>query len=185
MQIIAERFQQQIRQIVYTTSSALNSPIVSLPNLSDRLMAAANYFSPKIQQLLSSLATCPLRTNDKEDAVYIKQHLLDIHAELSRFEYIQLRVPKSLTPDGFFQARHAFRWIEPELTIYSQQRKLRSDASAFKSLQLFFQKRTIPQIAKERKITVPTVVKHMRSFMDKDIIHISNFTPEDQLLFYK
>lgn len=185
LQIIAERFQQQIRQIVYTTSSALNSPIVSLPNLSDRLMAAANYFSPKIQQLLSSLATCPLRTNDKEDAVYIKQHLLDIHAELSRFEYIQLRVPKSLTPDGFFQARHAFRWIEPELTIYSQQRKLRSDASAFKSLQLFFQKRTIPQIAKERKITVLTVVKHMRSFMDKDIIHISNFTPEDQLLFYK
>lgn len=185
LQIIAERFQQQIRQIVYTTSSALNSPIVSLPNLSDRLMAAANYFSPKIQQLLSSLATCPLRTNDKEDAVYIKQHLLDIHAELSRFEYIQLRVPKSLTPDGFFQARHAFRWIEPELTIYSQQRKLRSDASAFKSLQLFFQKRTIPQIAKERKITMSTVVKHMRSFMDKDIIHISNFTPEDQLLFYK
>lgn len=185
LQIIAERFQQQIRQIVYTTSSALNSPIVSLPNLSDRLMAAANYFSPKIQQLLSSLATCPLRTNDKEDAVYIKQHLLDIHAELSRFEYIQLRVPKSLTPDGFFQARHAFRWIEPKLTIYSQQRKLRSDASAFKSLQLFFQKRTIPQIAKERKITMPTVVKHMRSFMDKDIIHISNFTPEDQLLFYK
>ena len=36
-------------------------------------MAAANYFSPKIQQLLSSLATCPLRTNDKEDAVYIKE----------------------------------------------------------------------------------------------------------------
>ena len=185
LQIIAERFQQQIRQIVYTTSSAHKSSMVSWPNLSDRLMAAANYFSPKIQQLLSSLATCPLRTNDKEDAVYIKQHLLDIHAELSRFEYIQLHIPKSLTPNGFFQVRQAFRWIEPELIIYSQQRKIRSDASAFKSLQLFFQKRTIPQIAKERKITVPTVVKHMRSFMDKDIIHISNFTPEDQLLFYK
>jgi hypothetical protein len=110
---------------------------------------------------------------------------LDIHAELSRFEYIQLRISKSLSPDGFFKARQSFRWKEPTLTIYSQQRKVRSDASAFKSLQLFYQKLTIPQIAKERKITIPTVVKHLRSFIDKDMLHISNFTPDDQLLFYK
>ncbi len=182
LQIIAERFQQQIRQIVYNPASSADD---SLSKLADRLTAAANYFSPKIQQLLASLATCPLRTNDKNDATYIKQHVFDIHSELSRVEYIQLRVSKYLSPDGFFKTRQAFRWIEPTLTIYSQQRKVRSDASAFKSLQLFYQKLTIPQIAKERKITIPTVVKHLRSFIDKDILHISNFNSDDQLLFYK
>ena len=182
LQVIAERFQQQIRQIIYNPASTADN---AMPKLADRLTAAANYFSPKIQQLLASLVACPLRTNDKNDAIYIKQHVLDIHAELSRFEYIQLRISKSISPDGFFKARQSFRWKEPTLTIYSQQRKVRSDASAFKSLQLFYQKLTIPQIAKERKITIPTVVKHLRSFMDKDMLHISNFTPDDQLLFYK
>jgi len=182
LQIIAERFQQQIRQIVYHPATTTDNPIASSSHLAERMTAAYGYFAPKIQQLLASLVACPLRTNDKEDATYIKQHLLDIHAELSRFEYIQQRIAKSLTPDGFFKARQTFRWTEPTLNIYSLQRKTRSDASAFESLQLFYQKLTIPQIAKVRKITVRTVVKHLRSFIEKDVLHISNFTPSDQEL---
>jgi hypothetical protein len=182
LQIIAERFQQQIRQIVYHPATTTDNPIASSSHLADRMTAAYGYFAPKIQQLLASLVACPLRTNDKEDATYIKQHLLDIHAELSRFEYIQQRIAKSLTPDGFFKARQTFRWTEPALNIYSLQRKTRSDASAFESLQLFYQKLTIPQIAKVRKMTVRTVVKHLRSFIEKDVLHISNFTPSDQEL---
>lgn len=175
LQIIAERFQQQIRQIVYTDTS-------SSANLSDRLTAAANYFTPKIQQLIATLSACPLRTNDRNDAAFIKQHLLDIHAELSRINYIQRQICKTLSLDGFFKARQSFRWVEPTLTIYSQHRKTRSDASAFQTLTLFYQRLTIPQIAKERKITIRTVVKHLRSFIEQDIIHISNFAPEDQEL---
>jgi hypothetical protein len=71
------------------------------------------------------------------------------------------------------------------LKIYSLQRKMRSDASAFESLQLFYQRLTIPQIAKVRNITVRTVVKHLRTFIDQDILHISNFTPDDQELMSK
>ena len=182
LQIIAERFQQQIRQIVYNPASLPNSPIASSSHLAERMTAAYGYFAPKIEQLLASVVACPLRTHDKEDAAYITQHLLDIHAELSRFEHIQQRIAKSLTPDGFFKARQEFRWTEPMLKIYSQQRKIRSDASAFQSLQLFYQKLTIPEIAKERKITVRTVVKHLRSFIEKDVLHISNFTSSDQEL---
>jgi hypothetical protein len=185
LQIIAERFQQQIRQIVYNPAALPNSPIASSSHLAERMTAAYGYFAPKIEQLLASVVACPLRTHDKEDAAYITQHLLDIHAELSRFEHIQQRIAKSLTPDGFFKARQEFRWTEPMLKIYSQQRKIRSDASAFESLQLFYQRLTIPQIAKVRNITVRTVVKHLRSFIDQDILHISNFTPDDQELMSK
>ena len=175
LQVIAERFQQQIRQIIYNSSA----------NLSDRMTAAANYFTPKLQQLLASITTCPLRTNDRNDAAFIKQNLLDIHAELARIEHIQRHICKTLSLDGFFQARQSFRWQEPTLNIYSQHRKTRSDASAFQTLTLFFERKTIPQIAKERKITVRTVIKHLRTFIDQDILHISNFTPDDQELMSK
>lgn len=179
IQIISERFQQQIRQIVYNPSSSTEE---YLSKLEERLIAAYGYFAPKMQRLLNTIATCPLRTNDKNDAMYIKQHLLDIHAELSRFEYIQQRISKSLSLEGFFKARQSFRWVEPQMVIYSQYRKTRSDASAFKTLEYFYTGLTIAQIAKERKITIKTVVKHLRHFIDQDLLHITNFTSADQLL---
>jgi MinD-like ATPase involved in chromosome partitioning or flagellar assembly len=179
IQVIAERFQQQIRQIVYNPSSSTEE---YLSKLAERLIAAYGYFAPKMQRLLNTIATCPLRTNDKNDAMYIKQHLLDVHAELSRFEYIQQRISKSLSLEGFFKARQSFRWVEPQMVIYSQYRKTRSDASAFKTLEYFYAGLTIAQIAKERKITIKTVVKHLRHFIDQDLLHITNFTSADQLL---
>lgn len=179
IQVIAERFQQQIRQIVYNPSSSTEE---YLSKLAERLIAAYGYFAPKMQRLLNTIATCPLRTNDKNDAMYIKQHLVDIHAELSRFEYIQQRISKSLSLEGFFKARQSFRWVEPQMVIYSQYRKTRSDASAFKTLEYFYTGLTIAQIAKERKITIKTVVKHLRHFIDQDLLHITNFTSADQLL---
>ena len=174
LQIIAERFQQQIRQIVYNSAS--------LPNLAERLQAAYVYFSPKIQQMLETIAKCPLRTNDRNDAATVKQHLLDIHAELSRCKYIQQRISQSPSLDGFFKARQSFRWVEPPLVIYSQHRKKRSDASAFKTLEYLYAGLTISQIAKERKMTIRTIVKHLRIFIDQEIIDSSNFQPSDYIL---
>ena len=177
LQIIAERFQQQIRQIVYNSAS--------LPNLAERLQAAYVYFSPKIQQMLETIAKCPLRTNDRNDAATVKQHLLDIHAELSRCKYIQQRISQSPSLDGFFKARQSFRWVEPPLVIYSQHRKIRSDASAFKTLEYLYAGLTISQIAKERKMTIRTIVKHLRIFIDQEIIDSSNFQPSDYILLRK
>ena len=177
LQIIAERFQQQIRQIVYNSAS--------LPNLAERLQAAYVYFSPKIQQMLETIAKCPLRTNDRNDAATVKQYLLDIHAELSRCKYIQQRISQSPSLDGFFKARQSFRWVEPPLVIYSQHRKKRSDASAFKTLEYLYAGLTISQIAKERKMTIRTIVKHLRIFIDQEIIDSSNFQPSDYILLRK
>ena len=177
LQVIAERFQQQIRQLVF--SSAPEAP----NRLVERLQAAANYFSPKIHQLVASISACPLRTNDRDDASYIKQNLLDLHAELSRCEYMAQCISTTPTIDGYFHARQSFRWTEPTLLIYSAHRKVRRDSTAFQSLELFYKGKTISQIAQLRNIKVQTVVKHLRVFLDQDIIHISNFRPEDQYYF--
>ncbi len=182
IQVIAERFQQQLRQIIY--NNTLDA------RLYNRLEAASSYFAPKLQLLLDTIVACPIRTNDRADASYIQQNITDLYAELSRDVYLMKHITISTTKivapnaivSAFFRLRQNFKLIDPKLTIHSAYRKVRSDSTAFKTLELFYAGLTIPQIAKQRKITARTVVKHLRTFLDQDIIHISNFAPSDQEL---
>lgn len=185
LQIIAERFQQQIRQIIYTPVSLASRPIASPPNLVERLKAAANYFSPKLKQIIDAIAKCSLRTNDKSDAAFLKQNLSDLHADIARIVHIHSALITDPTIDGYFQARKSFRWVDPKFVVQATRRKVRSDASAFQSLTLFYRGMTIPQIAKERKMTQRTIAKHLRFFIDQDMVNISNFQPSDQILLAK
>ena len=184
LQVIAERFQQQLRQIIFHSDlSTENSQLIP------RIIAAYGYFAPKMQLLLDTMALCPLRTNDRSDAAYIKQHLMDLYADTSRALYImkhlslsdnlQQPIVNSLI-NVYFQLRQNFKLIDPKLVIHSVHRKVRSDATAFKTLELFYAGNTISQIAKQRKLTIRTVVKHLRVFLDQDLIHVSNFSPTDQ-----
>lgn len=185
LQIIAERFQQQIRQIIYTPVSLPSRPIASPPNLVERLKAAANYFSPKLKQIIDAIAKCSLRTNDKSDAAFLKQNLSDLHADIARIVHIHSALITDPTIDGYFQAHKSFRWVDPKFVVQATRRKVRSDASAFQSLTLFYRGMTIPQIAKERKMTQRTIAKHLRFFIDQDMVNISNFQPSDQILLAK
>ena len=171
LQRVGERFQQQLRQLVYQSQTH---------RLQERLKASIPYFAPRLQEVLKTISNCPLRSNDKSDATALKQSLIDIYAAIARMAYLQAQVSNVPTVEGYFKARDSFRLKEPNLTIYTAQRKVRSDSTALKTLQLFYAGYRIPQIAKERKLTIRTVVKHLRSFLDLDIIHISNFSPSDQ-----
>ena len=184
LQVIAERFQQQLRQIIYAgvTHQESENESHTINRLQNRLEAAHGYFAPKLQLLLTTIANCPLRTNDRADAAYIKQHITDIYADLSRAWYMMKHIVSDPSIHTYFQVRQGFKLVEPKLVIQASQRKVRSDSTTFKSLELFYAGYTIAQIAKERKITIRTVVKHLRTFIDQDIIHISNFTPADQQL---
>lgn len=176
LQVIAERFQQQLRQIIYHNQSTINT------QLENRLTAACGYFLPKLQMLLTRIEACPLRTNDRSDASYIKQNITDLYADLARVIYMMEHI--AAQPDNliktYFKVRQNFKLVEPKLVVHSAHRKVRSDSTAFKTLELFYAGFTITEIAKKRKITIRTVVKHLRVFIEQDVIHISNFTPTDQ-----
>lgn len=176
LQVIAERFQQQLRQIIYHNQSTINT------QLENRLTAACGYFLPKLQMLLTRIEACPLRTNDRSDASYIKQNIIDLYADLARVIYMMEHI--AAQPDNlirtYFKVRQNFKLVEPKLVVHSAHRKVRSDSTAFKTLELFYAGFTIMEIAKKRKITIRTVVKHLRVFIEQDVIHISNFTPTDQ-----
>ena len=176
LQVIAERFQQQLRQIIYHNQSVVHE------QLEKRLTAACGYFLPKLQLLLTQIEACPLRTNDRSDASYIKQNITDLYADIARVIYMMEHIatkPENIIKT-YFKIRQNFKLVEPKLVVHSAHRKVRSDSTAFKTLELFYAGFTIAEIAKKRKITIRTVVKHLRVFIEQDVIHISNFTHTDQ-----
>ena len=171
LQGVGERFQQQLRQIVYQGDTE---------RLQERLKASIPYFAPRLHEVLKTISNCPLRSNDKSDASSLKQSLLDIYAAIARIAYLQAQVSRVPTVEGYFKARDSFRLQEPNLTIYTAQRKLRTTGTAFQSVTLLKQGYRLEEIAQMRNITLKTVVKHIRSFIEDGIIDISDIFPADR-----
>ena len=168
---VGERFQQQLRQLVYQGNTEM---------IKERLAAANGYFAPRLQEVIKSLSTCPLKSNDKEDAATIKQSLTDIYALLSRVEYLQTKVVDEPSVAGFFKARKAFRLQDPNFTIYTTQRKLRTSSTSFQTLALLKKGHRLSEIAKLRGLTMKTVIKHLKAFVDDGVIELSDFHPADR-----
>jgi hypothetical protein len=171
LQGVGERFQQQIRQIVY---------LGDMERLQERLKASIPYFAPRMHNLLKTIMDCPLRSNDKNDASILTQSLTDIYASIARTAFLQAQVSMSPTVEGYFKARIKFQLKEPNLQIYTQQRKVRTTGTAFQSAGLLKQGYRLSEIAKMRGITFKTVVKHIRQFIDDGIIDMSDIFPGDQ-----
>ena len=136
------------------------------------------------------IEACPLRTNDRTDAAYFKQNITDLYADIARLLYMIEQMAKAssratiLSPHqlitAYFTVRQNFKLVDPNLTVHATSRKLRSDSTAFKTLQCFYDGLTIKQIAKKRKLTVNTVVKHLRFFLNNGLIRLTSFSPADQ-----
>lgn len=171
LQGVGERFQQQLRQLVYQSQT---------DRLQERLKASIPYFAPRLHEVLKTISNCPLRSNDKSDASSLKQSLLDIYAAIARIAYLQAQVSRVPTVEGYFKARDSFRLQEPNLTIYTAQRKVRTSGTTFQSMALLNQGYRIEEIAQMRNLTVKTVVKHIRSFIENGIINISDIFPADR-----
>lgn len=172
---VGERFQQQLRQLVYQSNR---------DKLRERLHAANAYYSPLLQSLIKQLLTCPLRSHDKSDATALKQTITDIYALLSRMAYMQNAIVEkpSALPDiqTIFRARSTFRLKDPNFPIYTTQRKVRMSASAFQSMVLLKQGHRIGEIAKLRGMTQKTIIKHLRSFINDGVIELADFHPADR-----
>lgn len=171
LQGVGERFQQQVRQIVY---------IGDMERLQERLKASIPYFAPRLHEVLKTISNCPLRSNDKSDASTLKQALIDVYASIARTAYLQAQVSRVPTVEGYFKARDSFRLQEPNLTIYTAQRKLRSTGTAFQSMALLHQGYRLSEIAKMRDITLKTVIKHIKPFIEDGVINLSDIFPADR-----
>ena len=173
LQGVGERFQQQVRQIVY---------IGDMERLQERLKASIPYFAPRLHEVLKTISNCPLRSNDKSDASTLKQSLIDVYATVARMAYLQAQVSMKPTVDGYFKARDSYRLQEPNFTIYTAQRKVRTTGTAFQSMALLHQGYRLSEIAKMRDITLKTVVKHIKPFIEDGVIDISDIFPADRKL---
>ena len=168
---VGERFQQQIRQLMYNDQ---------LDKLQERLLAASQYYAPKIYELLKAMTDCPLRSNNQSDAAQLKQNLLDIYAALSRKAYLQAQMARCVTVEAYFEARKTYKYKEPSLTIYTTQRKTRVSSTTFQTMTLLHQGYRIKDIAKHRKMTQKTVIKHLKTLLEDGMIAIHDFHPSDR-----
>ena len=168
---VGERFQQQIRQLMYHNQ---------FDKLQERLLAASQYYAPQIYQLLKAMTDCPLRSNNQSDSTQLKQSILDIYAALSRKAYLQSQLAQEMTVEAYFEARKSYKYKEPSLTIYTTQRKSRITATTFQTMTLLRHGYRIKDIAKHRNMTQKTVIRHLKSLLDDDMIVLSDFHPADR-----
>ena len=168
---VGERFQQQIRQLMYHDQ---------LDKLQERLMAASQYYAPKLLELLKTITDCPLRSNNQSDSAQLKQSILDIYAALSRKAYLQAQMAQKVTVEAYFEARKSYKYKEPALTIYTTQRKDRVSSTTFHTMTLLRQGYRIKDIAKHRNMTQKTVIKHLKTLLEDDMIALSDFHPADR-----
>ena len=170
---VGERFQQQIRQLMYR---------YQLDLLQERLLAASQYYAPKIYELLKAMSDCPLRSNNQSDSAQLKQAILDIYAALSRKAYLQAQMAQSATVEAYFEARKTYKYKEPSLTIYTTQRKSRVSSTTFQTMTLLRQGYRIKDIAKQRKMTHKTVIRHLKILLDDGVLSLHDFHPADRAL---
>lgn len=171
LQRVGERFQQQIRQIIYQGN---------MQRLQERLKASIAFFAPRLHDVLKTIMDAPLRSHDKNDASMLKQSLTDIYASIARIAFLQSKVSSDPTVEGYFKARSKFQLKEPNLQIYTQQRKVRTSSTAFQSVVLLRKGYRINEIAKQRGITQKTVIKHLRTFLEDGVIQLPDFHPADR-----
>ena len=169
---VGERFQQQIHQLMYNDQ---------LDKLQERLLAASQYYAPKIYELLKAMTDCPLRSNNQSDAAQLKQNLLDIYAALSRKAYLQAQMAQQVSVEAYFEARKTYKYKEPSLTIYTTQRKSRVNATTFQTMTLLHQGYRIKDIAKHRKMTQRTVIKHLKTLLEDGVLELHDFHPADRV----
>ena len=168
---VGERFQLQIRQLMYANQ---------LDKLQERIFAASQYYAPKIYELLKCMSDSPLRSNNQSDSAQLKQALLDIYAALSRKAYLQSQMAQCVSIEAYFKARKNYKYSEPILTIYTTQRKARLSSTTFQTMTLLRQGYRIKDIAKERKMTQKTIIKHLKTLLEDGMLEMYDIHPADR-----
>ena len=168
---VGERFQLQIRQLMYANQ---------LDKLQERIFAASQYYAPKIYELLKCMSDSPLRSNNQSDSAQLKQTLLDIYATLSRKAYLQSQMAQCVSIEAYFKARKNYKYSEPILTIYTTQRKARLSSTTFQTMTLLRQGYRIKDIAKERKMTQKTIIKHLKTLLEDGMLEMYDIHPADR-----
>jgi len=129
LQIIGERFQQQLRSLIWTES---------LPEgvtLQGRVSAAYDYFQPKLAQLVERLKQSPCITENKESRQDFEEVINRLFLDLSRQLYMMKAMARKPTTENYQKLRLLFR--VPTFYITASGEKTQSAADV-KHPQLYF-----------------------------------------------
>lgn len=117
---VGEQFQRQIRSVMNATTPDINY-------LSARLQAAADYFSPLLQQLMEQFRQSPLSTDNKTDARNFDPLAEEFLQDMARKQLLMQQLPNNPTVEHYFQVRSTFRPDAVRFTSLGDEQNLTTD----------------------------------------------------------
>ena len=106
LQVIAETFQNQLRQIIYAESQGQALP--QDKSLPARVKAASDYFAPKVGELIDKLRHSPCTTENKESRTEFEEAINVLYTDLSRLLYLMQRMAKEPSIRNYQKERQHF-----------------------------------------------------------------------------
>lgn len=179
LQTIAEQFQRQLQQIL----NALNP---DYDFLHQRLEAAYKYFAPKIEEIIKQFAHIRFLSSEYKDTLEMLHLLQDAVTDIERKEYIMDKIQLSANVDTYYHARQEFK---PKITTnifdqligtyrkfspMSHRTKSKKGKSVLETIEMHLSGKDMQTIARERHITIRTVIKHLQEGVTYGLIEESS-----------
>lgn len=177
----AETFQRQIQHILYADP-------IDEPFLQQRLQAAFNYFGEKLQRVIHQLQEAPAYSTDEDDAsAYLNERDTLIN-DLTRQSYIMTGIHRQPSVQGYYDLRQSFRpatrsrnqSANKVSSMKAEPSTAKGKASAMATLLSFLKRKDLQAVAKERQLSLRTIVRHLRPFLERGIIHVKDFSDSDK-----
>lgn len=146
LQKVGELFQNQIRQY-------LNSG----QDLSERIIAAAGYFTPKIATFIAELKQSPCTTDNKEARASFEEIINELNLDICRKHHLVKEVAKEPHLEGYFKARSSFR-LPPYFISASSEKVNQDDSPTGELLRALFRRRKA--IASDAGVEIYYVAKN-------------------------
>jgi len=130
IQEVADKFQNQLYKIM------LSYP-VDEDYLSERLIAAADFFKVKIANLLETLRESPATTDSRENARDYNDQLKTFFGFIAQKQHILRSLKQPFTVEDFFILKNTF--LLPDFTVNAYAKTSTSKTVASRNPKLFFQ----------------------------------------------
>ena len=184
---IGERFEKQIETLYHDEVK-----------LCERLTAAADYFTERLDELNERCSHSPAAIFDIDVSKEYKEDLKNLFTELSLKKHLISNICDDHTAEGYYRFKNRFRvptfhfkakdiFEEKEEKKPKRSRKPKAEKAAKKAshiitFELYQSGKSVDEIAEERMLAVSTIGQHLTRCVGMGLLDIHEFLDDDELI---
>lgn len=182
LNIIAQRFRNQLFEL------SRNNNIEVLSNIKERIVAAKDYFEPKLQelskQILNHTAKMQAEKGVKKYTAELKSLDAVFYQQIISIKKAEVIIDSTITNgvfdnDKLTEIKQNTDRAEADESIVKES-KIKKN-SAYVSYEMFLEAKDIEQIANERELSVSTIEGHLSKYVANGKISVYEFVEEDKV----